>query len=40
LLPWELVDKQLNASALHIIHIALFEKDKALVRTLSSSKKT
>jgi hypothetical protein len=31
LLPWETIDKQLNASALHIIHMSLFEKDKAFV---------
>jgi hypothetical protein len=29
--PWELIDKQLNASALHLIHMSLFEKDKAFV---------
>jgi hypothetical protein len=40
LLPWELVDKQLSASALHLIHMSLTEKDKALVRTLTSTKET
>jgi hypothetical protein len=34
------MDKQLNASALHIIHFALFEKDKAVVQTLTSAKAT
>jgi hypothetical protein len=40
LLPWEIVDKQINASALHLIHMSLSEKDKALVRTITSSKET
>jgi hypothetical protein len=31
LLPWETIDKQLNASALHLIHMSLSEKDKAFV---------
>jgi hypothetical protein len=31
LLPWELIDKQLNASALHLIHLSLSEKDKVFV---------
>jgi hypothetical protein len=31
LLPWEYIDKQLNASALHLIHMSLSEKDKAFV---------
>jgi hypothetical protein len=38
--PWDLVDKQLNASALHLIHMSLFEKDKALVRTLTYTNET
>jgi hypothetical protein len=38
LLPWELVDKQLNASALHLIHMSLSEKDKAFVRSITSAK--
>jgi hypothetical protein len=29
--PWELIDKQLIASALHLIHMSLSEKDKAFV---------
>jgi hypothetical protein len=39
-LPWELVDKKLNASALHLIHMSLSKKDKALVWTLTSTKET
>jgi hypothetical protein len=31
LLPWEHIDKQLNAYALHLIHMSLSEKDKAFV---------
>jgi hypothetical protein len=31
LLPWEHIDKQLNASALHLIHMSLSKKDKAFV---------
>jgi hypothetical protein len=31
LLPWEIIDKKLNASALHLIHMSLFEKDKEFV---------
>jgi hypothetical protein len=38
LLPWELIDKQLNAFVLHLIHMSLFEKDKAFVRSISSAK--
>jgi hypothetical protein len=38
LLPWEQIDKQLNASALHLIHMSLTEKDKAFVRNISSAK--
>jgi hypothetical protein len=38
LLPWETIDKQLNASALHLIHMSLSEKDKAFVRSISSAK--
>jgi hypothetical protein len=38
LLPWKLIDKQLNASALHLIHMSLSEKDKAFVRSISSAK--
>jgi hypothetical protein len=38
LLPWETIDKQLNASALHLIHMSLFKKDKAFVRSISSAK--
>jgi hypothetical protein len=40
LLPRELVDMQLNASALQIILLSLSEKDKALVRTLTTAKET
>jgi hypothetical protein len=29
--PWELIDKQLNASALHLIHMSLSEKDTTFV---------
>jgi hypothetical protein len=36
LLPWELIDKQLFA--LHLIHISLSEKEKAFVRSISSTK--
>jgi hypothetical protein len=36
--PWELIDKQLNASALHLIHMSLSEKDKAFIRSTSSTK--
>jgi hypothetical protein len=35
---WELIDKQLNASALHLIHMSLSEKDKAFVRSITSAK--
>jgi hypothetical protein len=38
LLPWEQIDKQLNASALHLIHMSLTEKDKAFVHNISSVK--
>jgi hypothetical protein len=38
LLPWELIDKQLNASALHLIHMSLSEKDKSFVRSITSAK--
>jgi hypothetical protein len=38
LLPWELIDKQLNSSALHLIHISLSKKYKAFVRSISSAK--
>jgi hypothetical protein len=38
LLPWEHIDKQLNASALHLIHMSLFDKDKAFVRSITSAK--
>jgi hypothetical protein len=38
LLSWETIDKQLNASALHLIHMSLSEKDKAFVRSISSAK--
>jgi hypothetical protein len=38
--PWEHIDKQLNASALHLIHMSLSEKDKAFVRSISSAKET
>jgi hypothetical protein len=38
LLPWEHIDKQLNASALHLIHMSLSEKDKAFVRSITSAK--
>jgi hypothetical protein len=38
LLPWELIDKQLNASTLHLIHMSLSKKDKAFVRSISSDK--
>jgi hypothetical protein len=36
--PWELIDKQLNAFALHLIHMSLSEKDKAFVQSISSAK--
>jgi hypothetical protein len=36
--PWEHIDKQLNASALHLIHMSLFEKDKAFVLSITSAK--
>jgi hypothetical protein len=36
--PWELIDKELNASALHLIHMSLSEKDKAFVRSITSAK--
>jgi hypothetical protein len=38
LLPWEQIDKQLNASALHLIHMSLTEKDKAFIRNITSTK--
>jgi hypothetical protein len=38
LLPREQIDKQLNASALHLIHMAISEKDKAFVRNITSAK--
>jgi hypothetical protein len=38
LLPWELIDKQLNASALHLIHMSLSKKDKAFVCNITSTK--
>jgi hypothetical protein len=38
LLPWETIDKQLNASALNLIHMSLSKKDKAFVRSISSTK--
>jgi hypothetical protein len=38
LLPWELIDKQLNASSLHLIHMSLSEKDKAFTRNITSAK--
>jgi hypothetical protein len=38
LLPWEHVDKQLNASALYLIHMSLSKKDKTFVRSISSAK--
>jgi hypothetical protein len=36
--PWELIDKKLNASTLHLIHMSLSEKDKVFVRSISSAK--
>jgi hypothetical protein len=36
--PWELIDKQLNASALHLIHMSLPEKDKEFVCPITSTK--
>jgi hypothetical protein len=39
LLPWEQIDKQLNASALHLIHMAITEKDKAFVRNITLPRK-
>jgi hypothetical protein len=36
--PWELIDKELNASALHLIHMSLSKKDKAFVRSITSVK--
>jgi hypothetical protein len=38
LLPWEQMDKQLNASTLHLIHMSLTEKEKAFVRSITSTK--
>jgi hypothetical protein len=38
--PWDLINKQLNASALHLIHMSLSEKDKAFVRNITSAKDT
>jgi hypothetical protein len=38
LVPWETIEKQLNASALHLIHMSLSEKDKAFVRSISTAK--
>jgi hypothetical protein len=38
LLPWEQIDKQLNASALHLILMSLTEKDKAFVCSNTSAK--
>jgi hypothetical protein len=38
LLPWDQIDKQLNASALHLIYMSLTEKDKAFVRNITSAK--
>jgi hypothetical protein len=38
LLSWEQIDKQLNASALYLIHMSLTEKDKAFVRNITSAK--
>jgi hypothetical protein len=35
---WELIDKQLNTSALHLIHMSLSDKDKAFVRNITSTK--
>jgi hypothetical protein len=35
--PWELIDKQINTSALHLIHMSLSEKDKAFVRSITST---
>jgi hypothetical protein len=40
LLPWEQIDKQLNASALHLIHMSLTEKDKAFIRNITSTKES
>jgi hypothetical protein len=39
-LPWELVDMKLSASTLHLTHMCLSKKDKALVRTVTSAKET
>jgi hypothetical protein len=38
LLPWEHIDKQLNASSLHLIHMSLLEKDKPFVRSITSAR--
>jgi hypothetical protein len=38
LLPWELIDKQLNASTLHLIYMSLSEKDKAFIHNITSAK--
>jgi hypothetical protein len=38
LLPWEQIDKQLNAYALHLIHMAITKKDKAFIRNITSAK--
>jgi hypothetical protein len=34
----ELIDKQLNASTLHLIHMSLSEKDNAFVQSIFSAK--
>jgi hypothetical protein len=39
-LPWELVDMKLSASTLHLTHMCLSKKDKALVQTVTSAKET
>jgi hypothetical protein len=38
LLPWELIDKQLSSSALHLIHMSLSKKDTVFVRNITSTK--
>jgi hypothetical protein len=35
---WEPIDKQINAFALHLIHMSLSKKDKAFVRNITSTK--
>jgi hypothetical protein len=38
LLPWEQIDKQLNASSFHLIHMSPTEKDKVFICNSTSAK--